>query len=288
MVIGLSDLAAMGARPLGTLLALDAQESTPVAELDAFYAGALEASAEFGCPILGGNVKDSHRLSCVGTAMGSVRADRMLLRRAARPGESVLVLGEMGRFWAGVLAIRHNITFDEETLTSLLEPLNRPRPRVAEGLALSEGGLSRCAMDSSDGLTACFAEIAIQSKVDLNVDLDRLEPSDTVNAVAKSFGVDARKLMISWGDWQLVCTAQRERLAEIRNVMAGLGCPVTEVGWVSEGEGVVWAHDGMGRRGLLGDFASTRFSSSSYFTHGLEEYERRLRNHQLIAEEKAL
>ena len=69
--------------------------------------------------------------------------------------------------------------------------------------------------------------------------------------------------------------------------MAGLGCSVTEVGWVSEGEGVVWAHGGEERRGILGDFASTRFSSSSYFTHGLEEYEQRLRKRQLVVEEKA-
>lgn len=287
MVIGLSDLAAMGARPLGMLLAIEAEESTPVADLDAFYAGALEASSEFGCPILGGNVKDGRALSCVGAALGSVRSDRMLLRRAARPGETVLVLGEMGRFWAGVLAIRHSIALEEDNLASVLEPLNRPRPRVAEGLALVNGGLSRCAMDSSDGLTACFAEIATQSSVDLNIDLDRLDPSDPVSAVAKAVGVDARKLMIGWGDWQLVCTAERERLEEIHNLMAGLGCPVTEVGWVSEGKGFVWAHDAQGRRGLLGDFASTRFSSSSYFTHGLEEYEQRLRNRQLFVEEIA-
>jgi hypothetical protein len=124
--------------------------------------------------------------------------------------------------------------------------------------------------------------------VDLNIDLDRLDPSDTVSAVAKAIGVDARKLMIGWGDWQLVCTAECERLEEIHKVMAGLGCPVTEVGWVSEGKGLVWAHDGQGRRGLLGDFASTRFSSSSYFTHGLEEYEQRLLNRQLVLEELPL
>jgi thiamine monophosphate kinase len=142
-------------------------------------------------------------------------------------------------------------------------------------------------MDSSDGLTACFAEIATQSRVDLNIDLDRLVPSDTVSVVAKAVGIDSRKLMIGWGDWQLVCTAERERLDEIHNVMAGLGCPVAEVGWVSEGNGLVRAHDSRGCQGLLGDFASTRFSSSSYFTHGLDEYEQRLRKHQLVVEEIA-
>lgn len=285
MIIGLSDLAAMGARPLGMLLALEAQDSTPVADLDAFYAGALDASSEFGCPILGGNVKDGPALSCVGTSMGSVRADRMLLRRAARPGEVVLVLGEMGRFWAGVLAIRHGIALEKATLDALMEPLRRPRPRVAEGLALADGGLSRCAMDSSDGLTACFAEIAIQSGVDFSIDLDRFEPSEAISTVAKATGVDPRKLMLSWGDWQLVCTVAHERLVATREAMENLGCPVTEIGWVSEGTGRVWACEGTVRRGLLGDFASTRFNSSSYFTHGLEEYEKRLLNRDLILQE---
>lgn len=285
MTIGLSDLAAMGARPLGMLLSIEAEESTPVADLDEFYAGALEASIEFGCPIIGGNVKDGRELMCVGTALGAVHPDRMLLRAAARPGELVIVLGEMGRFWAGVLAIRHSIALDSNILDSLQEPLSRPRPRLKEGIALVEGRFSRCAMDSSDGLTACFTEIAAQSRVDLNIDIDRLEASDAVRAVAESVGVDARKLMVSWGDWQLVCTADRKRLAEIRSTMAELHCPVAVVGWVSEGTGLVWAHDNRGRRGPLGDFASTRFSSSSYFSHGLEEYETRLRNRPLVVME---
>jgi thiamine-monophosphate kinase len=269
------------------LLSIEAEESTPVADLDAFYAGAMEASDEFGCPIIGGNVKDGRALTCVGTALGEVRSDQMLLRNAARPGESVLVLGEMGRFWAGVLAIRHNIALEENVLATLLEPLSRPRPRLAEGKALAEGALSHCAMDSSDGLTACFAEIATQSRVDLNINLDWLEASDAVGAVAEATGIDARKLMVGWGDWQLVCTADEMQLAKIRSVMAELHCPVSVVGWVSEGTGLVWAHEGKRRRGYVGDFASTRFSSSSYFTHGLEEYERRLRNRQFIVEDES-
>lgn len=285
MVIGLSDLAAMGARPLGMLLALEAEESMPVASLDAFYDGVLEASQEFDCPILGGNVKDAKQFSCVGTVLGSVTQQGILRRSGARAAQRLFVLGEMGRFWAGVLCKQEGIELEEEALRSVLTPLRRPWPRVREGLALVDQSLSQCAMDSSDGLTACFASIAEQSQVDLNLDLGQLIPLPEVAEVAERTGIDARNMMLGWGDWQLVCTVPNEKVLLLRETMVALDCPIMDVGWVSEGEGHVWVHDASGRLGRLTDFASTRFNNASYFTHGLSNYIHQLRNQPLFHKE---
>jgi thiamine-monophosphate kinase len=285
MVIGLSDIAAMGAMPKGMLLALEAPESTTVETLDAFYKGALEAGNRFGCPIVGGNVKDAKSFSCVSTVVGSVRPDRMLKRSAAEPDEQLVVLGEMGLFWSGVLAYMERIELDDTESARLMAPLERPVPRVAEGLVLVEKGLSRCAMDSSDGLTACFQAIAEKSGVDINIDLQMLTPLPEVAKVAEKTGVDPEKLMLAWGDWQLVITAKNAHIDALYTEMAKLGCPVTVVGWVSNGDGRVWIHDRDGRKGQLADFASTRFTCESYFSHGLETYAHKLRNTALILAE---
>lgn len=285
MAIGLSDLAAMGARPLGMLLAVEAEECMPAASLDAFYEGVLEASSQFDCPILGGNVKDAKKFSCVGTALGSVMRERMLRRSAARAGQRLFVLGPSGRFWAGVLCKYEDIELGPEAMRTLLEPLRRPWPRLLEGRALADNGLSQCAMDSSDGLTACLSSIAEQSQVDLHLDMEQLIPLPEVAEVAERTGIDARKLMLSWGDWQLVCTVSTEQVQPLHAAMAALDCPAMEIGWVSEGDGHVWVHDASGRLGRLADFASTRFSSTSYFSHGLDAYIHRLRNQPLFLEE---
>lgn len=283
MAIGLSDLAAMGARPLGALLAIEAEEQMKLEELDAFYAGVLEAAERFDCPILGGNVKDAASFSCVATTLGAVDRDAMLRRDAARPGQYVVVLGEMGRFWAGVMQRLEGLKLEEGEAEILLESLRRPRPRVREGRALAEECLSHCAMDSSDGLTACFDEIARAGRdIDLHIDLSEVTPEPAVQRVAEATGIDVRKLLLAWGDWELVCTVEPIRLERVRERMAEFGCPVSVVGWVSAGTSQVWFHDPT-RRGLLSNFASERFTSGSYFSHGLDVYVRILRNRPLFA-----
>jgi thiamine-monophosphate kinase len=280
MVINLSDLAAMGATPVGALLAIEAPPGHALAELDLFYDGALTASHEYGCPIIGGNVKDASRFSCVGVAIGHVPRERMLRRDAARPGEVVLVLGTMGVFWAAVLQALRDVPVSTDGENRLRMALRRPIPRVREGVLLASRGWSRCAMDSSDGITACLYEIAGSSGIDLHADLEALEAEPIVTSVARACDIDVRKLLLAWGDWQLVCTADPRDVGDIRASMAELGCPVWEVGWTTDGAGRVWLHDSDGTR-RLNYVASERFSSRSYFTHGIERYADILRDQPL-------
>ena len=106
-----------------------------------------------------------------------------------------------------------------------------------------------------------------------------------VAEVAERTGIDARNMMLGWGDWQLVCTVPNEKVLLLRETMVALDCPIMDVGWVSEGEGHVWVHDASGRLGRLTDFASTRFNNASYFTHGLSNYIHQLRNQPLFHKE---
>jgi thiamine-monophosphate kinase len=272
MAISLSDLGAMGAKPLAMLLSIEAPENLPLRDLDRFYDGIREAAAEYACPVLGGNVKDAPRFNCTGTALGSVRADRMLRRDAARPNEVVVVLGELGLFWAGVIHRLNAVPLAPDEVDVLMQPLRRPRPRVREGRALAEAGLSRCAMDSSDGLISCFYEISTCGPdIDLHIDLRDVDVNPVVRRACDAAGIDVRKVLLSWGDWELVCTTSREQLPALREAMAMLDCPVATVGWVSPGNGNVWYHDERAT-GRLRYVASERFTKRSYFSHGLEGY----------------
>jgi thiamine-monophosphate kinase len=282
MIINISDLASMGAKPLGILLALEAENDMLVTELDRFYEGILDASREFDCPVIGGNVKDATRFSCVGAAIGSVHPDRMLRRDRAKPGELVVVLGEMGRFWAGVIHKLESIPLTAEESLILMQNLQRPRPRIAEGRALAEHSLSRCAMDSSDGLVSCFYEIArASSGVDIYLDLADTEPDPLVSKVAELAHLDVRKLMLSWGNWELVTTVTVEKLARLSELMANLGCPVSVVGTVEQGSGKVWLRNEYSLE-QLNYLASERFTKRSYFSHGLDRYLQSMRREPLV------
>ena len=281
MIVNLSDLGAMGATPLGMLLAIEAPNDMPVTDLERFYDGILAASQAFECPIIGGNVKDAPRFICVGTAFGSVAPQNMLRRDAARPGELVIVLGEMGLFWAGVLHKIESIPISSEESTRILEPLRKPRPRLVEGRSLAEQHLSRCAMDSSDGLTACFYEIARSGKgIDINLDFSAFVPDPLVGQIAAAARIDVRKLLLSWGNWELVATIDPRDLSIVQTLMADLGCPVQVVGSVTEGHGQVWLANN-GEPQPLNYVASERFSKRSYFSHGLAGYLHILRDEPL-------
>jgi thiamine-monophosphate kinase len=271
MIISLSDLGAMGAKPLGVLLALEAENDMKVVDLDRFYEGINEAAKEFGCPVIGGNVKDAARFSCVSTALGSVHPGRMLRRNAAQPGDLVVVLGDMGIFWAGIIYKLESLSLSPEESNTLLRNLRRPRPRIFEGRAVAEHGLAHCAMDSSDGLAACFYEIAKSSNVDIHLNFTGCQPHPLVSQVAEIAGIDFRKLMLSWGDWELVITVPETNLDKLQQVMDDLNCPVAVVGKVAGGRGDVWFHDTTNLK-RLNYVSSERFTKRSYFSHGLESY----------------
>jgi thiamine-monophosphate kinase len=276
MLINLSDLAAMGARPVGALLAVEAPPAYRLTDLDLFYDGVLEAADAYEFPVIGGNVKDAERFSCVGVGLGHVSPERMLRRDTARAGEVVLVLGTMGLFWAAVLQALEALPVAAADAPRLGLAMRRPVPRVAEGVLLAERAWSRCAMDSSDGVTACLFAIAASSGVDVHLDLSDVAVDPLVAALADAAGIDVRKLLLAWGDWQLVCTVAPDRVDAVRAAMAGLGCPVHEVGWVSAGTGEVWLHEPDGTA-PLNHVASERFTARSYFTHGIAAYAEILR-----------
>lgn len=134
----LSDLAAMGARPGGAVLALVLPEETRLAWLDAFIDGIRSACAPWSLPLVGGDI------SSAGQALGGTltlwgHADRPVLRTGARPGDSLWVTGALGGSRAG----RH-LTFP---------------PRIEEGAWLATRPEVRAMIDISDGLGQDIREL---------------------------------------------------------------------------------------------------------------------------------
>ena len=85
-------------------------------------------------------------------------------------------------------------------------------PRIEEGKVLAASGLVTACMDASDGVFGALTELGRVNKLD--VCLTEFEPSSLVTKVASRFNLPALKLMLSWGDWQLVATIREETQAE--------------------------------------------------------------------------
>ena len=272
-VVNVSDLAAMGATPVGIVVATVMPNDMRVRDYERFLDGLAEACREWSCPVVGGNIKDGPEFTANSSALGFVRASSMLRRTGTKPGDHVCVIGEMGLFWAAVLARREpGVNLDRPEQDALDRALYQPVARIREGMALAATGQVSACMDSSDGVIACLRELALVNHADLVIASDALIPHPAVRRVAEAVKIDHRKLMLAWGNWELVCSIPAEAVAAIRSLITSLGTTFSDIGVFSLGTGQVWLEED-GQRSLLANFASERFSSTSTFTHGLDAYQ---------------
>ena len=145
----LSDLAAMGAVPLGYLMTTAFPHGTPDAWVAAFAAGLLLDQAEFGLHVLGGDtVSTPGPLTLSLTILGTCLPGQALRRRGAQPGDQLWVSGSIGDGALGLRVLQGKLPADPDGF--LAERYRLPQPRLALGQALV--GLATACMDVSDGL----------------------------------------------------------------------------------------------------------------------------------------
>jgi thiamine monophosphate kinase len=158
------------------------------------------------------------------------------------------------------------------------DSLKFPEPNLWAGIELSKSGIVGACMDASDGPTGCFYELADKNEVDLIIDVERLKPAIPVSLVAKQLGMDPIALMLTWGNWELIFTANKNEIEKHFD-----GHPLLDemiyLGEVVEGEGRVFS----GKSKIpLPDLSSKRFSTTSSFSHGFEQYVEVIRSARII------
>lgn len=165
LAVNLSDLAAMGARPVSFTLAL-ALPRADARWLERFSRGLFALAQSESCELVGGDTTRGPLNVCI-TVMGEVPAQAALRRSGARAGDDLWVSGQLG---GAAWAVSHRMKtgawsrpadIDPVVFQDALERLHRPQARVALGLALR--GLAHAAIDLSDGLTGDLAHVLERS-----------------------------------------------------------------------------------------------------------------------------
>jgi thiamine-monophosphate kinase len=173
LMSAVSDLAAMGARPVGALVALCVPEQAEDGNLTlGVMEGVAEAARASGCPVVGGDVSVSEVLTVVVTVMGTVDGGVAVLRRGAQPGDVVLVTGPCGGSAAGLRTLRAHSQAEvpeQAQFDVLAAAYRRPVARLAEGVLAREAG-AHAMIDISDGLALDLHRVADASSVGFALD----------------------------------------------------------------------------------------------------------------------
>jgi thiamine-monophosphate kinase len=207
MAVNVSDIAAMGGRPLHALVTVAGPSDT---DLDLLYRGVAEASSTYGCPVVGGDLANAAALVVTVAITGTVDGDPVR-RAGAAPGDGIYLTGPVGLSAAGLRQLRGGVT----GFTAAVSAHRRPWPVVAAGLAAKAGGATAM-IDVSDGLCADLGHLADASGV--GVVLDEVPVGE---------GATLAEALTGGEDYVLVFTAPEEEL--VSAAFAGLH-PAVRIG----------------------------------------------------------
>lgn len=235
VAVNLSDLAAMGARPLGVLMGLGLA-GQDAAWADAFAAGLGEACARWNAPLLGGDtVMGLDRLVLGLTALGQVEPGRALARVGARPGDALWVSGSIGDAGLGLAVAKGRFDGPEDARAAVLARYRRPEPRLALGAALADARLASACLDVSDGLLLDAARLAGASGVRAAIDL----PAIPLSRAAQALGADPLAAATAGDDYELLFAAAPGDASVVAALGKRLKLRLTRVGRVETGAGLV-------------------------------------------------
>jgi thiamine-monophosphate kinase len=236
--VNLSDLAAMGARPLHYLLTTALPTALGADWVAEFARGLAEDQRRFGIDLLGGDsVATSGPAVLSLTAIGEVAAGMEIRRSGARAGDLVWVSGTIGDACLGLALLRGAYPqLAPEYRARLIARFQIPDPRVDLGRRLA--GIAHAMIDISDGLIADLAHICETSCVAAIVELASLPLSPAARIIVDGEPGVRTGLAAGGDDYELLFTAPAASTKGIDALSSVLGLPITRIGKIEPGEGV--------------------------------------------------
>jgi thiamine-monophosphate kinase len=234
LATALSDLAAMGAEAGEAYVVLglpaDFGEEDCIELLD----GMTALAGETGTELAGGDLTRSERLFLAITVVGHASSpDAFVARSGARPGDALVLTGELGAAAVGLELLEHR-----RIDAALVERQLEPTPRLAAGQALARAGATAM-IDVSDGLGADARHLAKASGVKLEIEAEAVPLAPAAVALRQASDRDRWDLLSGGEDYELLACVPPGRLEEATAAVLGKGgVALAKVGEVQAGEGV--------------------------------------------------
>lgn len=221
LAVNLSDLAAMGARPVAALVGLTVPHGgLDAAGWDELYEGMEDLALAHGTTIAGGDTTVGPVLTLAVTAVGALDGALPLTRSGATAGDVLCVTGPLGAAAAGLRLIEGECAPGVTVhAPGLIAAQRRPSPRVLEGRILAGSGAG-AGMDISDGLALDALRLAGESGLRARIALEDVPVAPGVAEVARAIGLEPAHLAATGGeDYELLVALPPERVERLSSVL---------------------------------------------------------------------
>lgn len=238
---GLSDIAAMGGKPVAAFLSLALPRDLPQSWIYRFTKGLLALAERYDVTLAGGDTAESpNGILADIVVLGTVPQGKAILRSSAKPGDRIYVTAQLGGSAAAIEQIR-------KKPKTKLNPSEYPRhffpqPRLEIGRILREKGLATAMIDTSDGLSTDLAHICEESLVGAEVNAAAIPRASVGKPVCQ---VDLDLALHGGEDYELLFTASSGKHIPARIA----GVPITHIGQIIRGR-KMFLIDGNHRREL--------------------------------------
>ena len=236
MALNISDIGAMGGKPLYALISLGLKPELLVQVVEEMYRGFLLELNPFSASIIGGNLtKSGNGMFIDITLIGEVEQGKGVRRSGAKTGDAILITGYPGQAAAG-LQLLLDAPEDPKILEHpLVKTYNTPSHRAMLGMAIAKGTCATAMIDTSDGFLGDLGHICEESNVGVELFKEKLPLSENLLEAAKMLHRDPYDLFLGESDdYELVITCRPQDVERLRFV-ATQCCPVplTEVGKIT-------------------------------------------------------
>jgi thiamine-monophosphate kinase len=248
LAVSLSDIAAMGSRPIWSLISIGVPEDVWQTDfVDRLYDGWLDLANRYGVQLIGGDTSRTHQHIVIDSILiGECSAGKAVKRTGASPGDQIFVTGSLGAAAAGLRLIERGAHLAEQNLADedsqkldhvLLRQL-RPEPRVGWGIVLGEERLATAMIDLSDGLSSDINHLCAASNAGALIDASLLPIDERVVELCGRRALDPLQLALHGGeDFELLFTVKPENAARLPRRVDGV--EIKRIGTIqSASEGV--------------------------------------------------
>ena len=265
LAVSLSDIAAMGARPFWSFLAIGmSREEWNANFKDEFYEGFFALADHFGVTLAGGDISETKDGIVIDSIiLGEVASGMAVKRSGARVGDQIYVTGNLGGAAAGLKLIELGARVseppavaggspsgfrapessshehsDDEAIQALLLRQLRPQPRVGWGIVLGEQQLASAMIDLSDGLSSDLNHLCKESNVGAAIDAAAIPLDEDVRHLCGRRALDPLALALHGGeDFELLFTVAPENVARLPKKVDG--AVISRIGEITDQPGSV-------------------------------------------------